>query len=99
MHSSEFDNAVIIYLGFGTKPHPGSYKEELAAQFGVAKADKLEEQINQLIKVMGTLKPDWSVLTLHEAGEWAKNEMAKKHPELSRQTLDALAWAFTWWWK
>ena len=42
---------------------------------------------------------DWNALSLGDAGRFAAAEMGRRHPELSGEALDALAWNFSFVWR
>lgn len=91
--------AVIRFLGYGMATHPDENSTRLVDEFGAETASKLEPDVRQLFDELNSLKPDWSAHTLVTAGAWAKEEMRRSHPELNQGALDALEWAFTWWWR
>jgi len=91
--------AVIRFLGYGMATHPDEDSARLVDEFGTETASKLEPDVRQLLDELNNLKPDWSAHTLVTAGAWAKEEMRRSHPELNKGALDALEWAFTWWWR
>lgn len=91
--------AVIRFLGYGKAAHPEEDSTRLMDEFGVVAGSKLEPEVRQLLDELNGLKPDWSAHSLVTAGAWAKEEMRRSHPELNHEALDALEWAFTWWWR
>ena len=42
---------------------------------------------------------DWNALSLGDAGRYAAAETGKRHPGLSQEALDAIAWNFTFAWR
>jgi len=96
---NEFSLAVVRFLGYGRTIHPVEDLTQLVGEFGIETTSKLEPDIRQLLDDLNNLKPDWSVHSLVTAGAWAKEEMSRSHPELNQEALDALEWAFTWWWR
>ena len=91
--------AVVRFLGYGMATHPDEDPARLVGEFGAQMASTLEPDVRQLLDELNKLKPDWSAHSLVTAGAWAKEEIRRRHPELSQDALDALEWAFTWWWR
>jgi hypothetical protein len=91
--------AVVKFLGYGISILPDEDPKRLIEDFGLEVAGELELEVNQLLKELNLLKPDWNKQSLVEAGAWAKVEMQRNHPELDQKSLDALEWVFTWWWR
>ncbi len=91
--------AVTRFLGYGLSTFPDEDPARLVEAFGTKTATQLESDVTMLLEEFGQLKPDWSTHSLVTAGAWAKDNMRRSHPELSQEALDALEWAFTWWWR
>lgn len=91
--------AVVRFLGYGRTTHPDEDSMRLVDEFGAETASKLEPDVRRLLDDLNNLKPDWSAHSLVTAGAWAKEKMRRGHPELDQEALDALEWAFTWWWR
>jgi len=91
--------AVTAFLGYGSANHPMEQPERLLDVFDSKQAHELEVEVRALLDELNKLQPDWSSLSLAEAGTWASNEMHRRHPELNQDALKALKWAFTWWWR
>jgi hypothetical protein len=91
--------AVTRFLGYGMAAYPDENPARLIEEFGAQAASKLESDVRLLLDELNNLKPDWSMHSLVTAGAWAKDNMRCSHPELNQEALDALEWAFTWWWR
>lgn len=91
--------AVVRFLGYGAEKYPDESPSRLVDEFGLEMASKLESEVRQLLDELNSLKPDWSSQSLVMAGAWAKEEMRRAHPYLNEKALEALEWAFTWWWR
>lgn len=91
--------AVARFLGYGATIHPDESSRRLIDEFGADIAAQLEPEVKRLLNELNQLQPDWSKHSLVTAGAWAKKEMHHRHPELDSEALDALEWAFTWWWR
>lgn len=91
--------AVVCFLGYGRTTHPDEDSTRLVDEFGAETASKLELDVRRLLDELNNLKPDWTAHSLVTAGAWAKEEMHRGHPELDQAALEALEWAFTWWWR
>lgn len=91
--------AVTRFLGYGMATYPDENPARLVDEFGAQAASKLEMDVRLLLGELNNLKPDWSMHSLASAGAWARNNMHHSHPDLNQEALDALEWAFTWWWR
>ena len=91
--------AVTRFLGYGIATYPDENSARLVDEFGAETASKLEPDVRLLLDELNNLKPDWSAHSLVTAGAWVKEEMHRSHPELNQGALNALEWAFTWWWR
>jgi hypothetical protein len=56
-------------------------------------------EIENILKFMGQIKPDWNINSLETAVVWAKSTMRERYPYLTQDALDALGWTFSWWWR
>jgi len=97
--AENLSSAIALYLGYGIEIFPKENPDRLTKRFDSQEAQKFENQIRVILTELDKLRPNWAEMSLAEAGKWARQEMAISHPELNCQALDALEWAFTWWWK
>ena len=99
--SEEASSDLIAYLGIGRSSIP------LADCDAIREISKTQAEVvrrlaavDEVLEALSSLAPDWAA---HDdlvcAGQWARKEMAKRVPGLSETALDALEWAFTWWWR
>jgi hypothetical protein len=79
--------------------YPNKNEIRLINEFGVKIAFELQPKVNAVFNELMSLIPDWSKHTLVSGTEWAIGIMRERHPELSQETLKALGWAFSFWWK
>lgn len=97
---NELNVAVLRFLGYDSEPYPQENGARLVDEFGVHLASQLAPKVRDLLHALDQLKPDWTVhSSLDAAAQWAREEVRRKHPELDAKALDALEWAFSWWWK
>lgn len=92
---------LIAYLGKGRSSHPLADADAVRSTCNSPEevARRLTD-VDLVLEVLSGLKPDWSAnADLVSAGQWARKEMATRVPGLSKTALDALEWAFTWWWR
>jgi hypothetical protein len=101
MNDERLSRAVTTYLGYGSVSHPGEGLHSVARLLKEdgGSLDDCLPLIEEILKQLKALRPDWTSYTLASAGQWAKEEMRAKYPMLDKEALGALEWAFTWWWK
>lgn len=97
--SDELSRAVVLYLGHGQSPWPRHDEGSVVQAFGPDHAGPLMNEIKHLQAELDSLEVDWSMHTLDWAGEAAREELHRLHPDLSAAALDALAWQFTYEWR
>jgi len=90
--------AILIYLSKGRRPYPGSDREAVLGGFP-EHGPELLTYVEGVLREMKSLPTDWSRETYEHAIERVKAEMARRHPELSRDAIDALGWRFSYDWK
>lgn len=88
------NRALVVYTGFGKSSFPRARTGELAAQFGEAAAADLRDRILLLYLEMQFPLPDEGKRSRKSVTERAIEQMRLRHPELSQDGLNALAWAY-----
>lgn len=91
--SRDFDMsaAVTLYL----KHYPGRNDDEFDAFYG-ADARAARGLVRALLDETMSLRPDWSQMTLDEAGRYVECEMHARHPDLSPPALESIGNYFTY---
>lgn len=95
----ELSAAVIAYLQRGRAASPRADAPAAAAVARERDPAALVSAVDALVEESVAVPVEWSTLTLGEAGRAVAAEMGKRHPELSTEALDALAWNFTFVWR
>jgi hypothetical protein len=93
------NSALVAYLGYGISTYPSEQPSRIIDMFGGEAASIYISEVKDILNELKRLRPDWSSNSLVSAGVWAKEKMRLTHPELDSNALNALEWAFTWWWK
>ena len=93
------NKALTKYLGYEENSYPRECKECIKEQYGDQLGGKLIEKIEEIIHALDQLKPDWDFLSFEDSADWSKKQIHRLYPELNDDSLNALAWLFTWWWK
>ncbi|MBO0728489.1 MAG: hypothetical protein J2P57_04470 [Acidimicrobiaceae bacterium] len=95
---NELSEAIVAYLQRGKAPSP---RADAKAVRSIALSDpgELVARVTALVEESVAVPVDWSTLSLGDAGRAAAAEMARRHPELSQEALDALSWNFTFQWR
>ena len=89
----ELSRALKLYLGRPASPFPCSQPEDVREAFG----DSMLDQVSGLLNDIRVLDVDWSAHTLVSAMDWAEEEMRRRHPNLEKETIADLGWAFSYW--
>lgn len=97
--TDEINDALVAYLGFGQSSFPQADSTRVVTQLGAAVAGRCEPTVQALLAELGQIEVDWAQHSLASAGQLARKEMQRRHPELSAQALDALSWKFTYDWQ
>lgn len=87
---------IVLYLGFGLSSSPSCNSAGVVNEYGPS----LLPQVLSIVDEAGRIDVDWSSgLTLEAAGNFVKHEMEKRHPELTDEALNAIAWKYTFDWR
>jgi hypothetical protein len=91
-------DALVVWTGKGSFawPHRGAAGElRLADRFGRDRAAELVKRIHELTSEFYASDARHTVAELSEMGDLAAREFRRRHPELSDEAVDALAWCYT----
>jgi hypothetical protein len=97
--ANDLNDAIILFLGFGTASSPRRDRARLDQEFGVDHGATHESQVLNLIAEVGELAVDWSTHSLESAGEAVRSALHGRHPDLSDVAVRALVWKFTFDWR
>jgi predicted polyphosphate/ATP-dependent NAD kinase len=97
--SSDVSRAVVLYLGHGIANYAEENVGRVVEEFGKEKTKFLEREVTDILAELNAITPNWNVHTLESAASWVRDQMKSSHAELDDKALDALEWAFTWWWR
>jgi hypothetical protein len=90
--------AIVVYTGRGLNPFPVRSPERLSAYFGESLALDLVPVVERLDKEFYEIVPASSE-PLDEVADRAAGAFGERHPELSREAVDAFRWCYTYDWK
>lgn len=99
MSMDDVSLALVRFMGYGVELYPKEDAARIEKEFGSERASALEERVRPILSEFAALKPDWSRHSLADAAEWAGNEMKRRHPGLSEESIEAMSWIFVWRWK
>lgn len=99
MSMDEVSLAIVKFLGYGVELYPKEDAARIEKEFGSERAPALEEKVRPILNEFAALKPDWSRHSLEVAAEWAGQEMKRRYPGLSEESIKAMSWIFTCRWK
>jgi hypothetical protein len=84
------NEAVVLYL----RRYPGSNRDEFEAHFGSG-ASTAMEQVRGILNEAMRVEPDWSRMSLNEAGDYVEAVMHERHPSLTPEALEAIGNYYT----
>jgi hypothetical protein len=94
----KLNQAVRCYIGYGVSSFPNEDPARLIAEFGPELGTRLEARIKSLLEELDSFKPIGEYPPILSA-QRAAAELKQRHPELDPDTLAALGWIYSWWWK
>lgn len=95
----DLSEGLVVVIGFRTRNSPTRDYAALASVFGEARARDLSSQVQLVLGDLDGMQVDWSRHGLASAGDEAIRFMASRHPALTEEALEALAWTFTFSWR
>ena len=96
---SELSAGVLAYLQRGQAASPRQDREAVRTVARESSPEALLTEVEALVAESLAVSVDWQNPGLGDAGRAVAAEMGKRHPELSHEALDALAWNFTFAWR
>lgn len=99
MNDDELNAGMLAYLQKSLAASPGADEEACAAVATIRTPDVLLAEVKALVQESLAISIDWDNMSLGDAGRHVSAAMAKRHPELSQDAQDALAWNFTFGWR
>lgn len=95
--SVDVSAGVLAYLHADSAASP---REDEAAVAALPGADpQLVSQVKSMVQESVSVPVDWDELSLGDAGRYVAQEMRRRHPDLTKEAADALAWNFTFAWR
>lgn len=95
MDASMLSTAVIIWTGWGQVAWPSRDEARLVDRFGSEATADLLPQIRKLEEDFYSSDARFVVADLKAMGEAAADDFRQKHPEISEDAVQALAWCYT----
>ncbi len=99
MTDQELSDGVLAYLQRGHAASPRADDQAVRAVAQETPPAELLARVQAVVTESLAVTIDWDRLSLGDAGRFSAAETAKRHPELSHEALDALAWNFTYAWR
>jgi hypothetical protein len=97
--AAEISRAIVIWTGFGSALKPDRDPARLVESFGELEAVGLFAIVRRLEAEFYESDASSTVAGLAEMGRKAANDFRLRHPEISGQAVEALAWCYTFDWK
>ena len=96
--NEKLNRAVRRYIGYGVTSFPKEDPAQLITEFGPELGSQLEAKVKSLLEELDRFKPDGESPPILTAKR-AVAELKREHPELDANTISALEWIYSWWWK
>jgi hypothetical protein len=96
--NDRLNRAVRCYIGYGVGSFPDENPARLIAEFGPELDAQLAAKVKSLLEELGRFHPGLESTPLLSAKS-AAAELKRKYPELDPNTIAALEWIYSWWWK
>ena len=96
---SLLSRAILAYLAKGRSSFPKTDGDAVRVLASGSHPDVLLDRVRAIIAECMSVKVDWSKHSLSEGGRTAQRIVARRHPELSADALEALYWMFTYNWR
>ena len=87
--------AIVIWTGWGSTIEPWRDEKRLVDRFGSEMAAELLPAIRRLDDEFYESDARDKVAGLKEMGDVAAQEFRQRHPEISDEAVEALAWCYT----
>jgi pimeloyl-ACP methyl ester carboxylesterase len=99
MSDDELSAGVLAYLQKGVAASPRADGSACAAVAATREPTALVREVEALVQESLTVPVHWDGMSLGDVGRHVAAEMATRHPELSQEAQEALAWNFTFAWR
>jgi hypothetical protein len=96
---SQLNEAILIFCGVNDGLYSLHPENRIIKKYGLETGQLLLKKIDEILKIMDMVKPDWNIVTLEQAADMAINLVVKKHNNLNQESLEALKNQFFFWWK
>jgi hypothetical protein len=93
--SPVFSGAFLIWTAYGRAISPRQDDAAVISRFGAVAASELLPAFRSLMDEFYSSDAKYTAADLVEMGRVATDEFKAKHPEVSDEVLEALAWCYT----
>jgi hypothetical protein len=97
--ADDISRAIVMWTGYRNEPKPSRDDEHFAMVIGADAARDLLPNIRRMQDEFYESDAYNTVAGLDEMARTAAAEFRGRHPELSDEAIDALAWCYSWDWK
>lgn len=95
MSRPTLSEAIVVWSGWGRTAAPARDEARVVAELGADVALDLLPQIRALEDNFYESDARWVLAGLQEMGDRAADEFRVRHPEISDEAVEALAWCYT----
>jgi hypothetical protein len=91
-NSFDISEALALYL----KHYPGKNDDEFDSHYGADVAPAARTAVRQMLDESMSLRPDWTQMSLNDAGDYVEAEMHSRHPYLTTKALECIGNYYTY---
>lgn len=99
LSADDISRAIVLWTGYETETWPSRDDDRFALLVGADAAIDLLPEVRRLESEFYESKAHNTVAGIGEMARAAAAEFRERHPELSEQAVEALAWCYAWEWK
>jgi len=96
MNSPALSNAIVVYTGWHRAPIPARDDARVVEEFGEEEALDLLPRVHALENDFYRSEARRLARDIQRMGDQAADEFRKRHPEVSEDAIQALAWCYTY---
>ncbi|SOD82515.1 hypothetical protein [Streptomyces sp. Ag109_G2-15] len=91
--------AITVFLGRGESPFPQRDEAAVLARFGPDDGPGLAAYAKEIVSEAAAFDIEWGDQSLSSGTAHFREEMRRRHPELTDEAVAALGWFFSYMWR
>lgn len=101
VNALDLSHAVLLYLHAEDSAWPESDRNIVTYKYGENTGKNILDKVDAILKDMEAIAKtiNWNECSEVASAKIVRDGLLVRYPYLSARALDALAWAFSYWWK